>query len=396
MAETDKTKPKPEPKPEAAEEERSLLSYLNPFYGRVTVSQLLLFTKYFATLNKAGIPVLRTLATLARQVTNPRFRNLIFRMRDEVEGGLPLNMAFRKNEDVFGLLYVNLVRVGEESGRLFNVLDRLSQLLDRQLKLRRRVLSAMTYPAIITVVAVVVVLFLMLMVIPNFAKLFAQFGQELPWPTQVVIDTSAFIGNNFLNIIAVVLGFFLVLYQVNQTKSGKYFFDSLKLKIPMFGDLTLKYNIAMYARNLATLFQSGVTIINGMRISVEAVDNAVIAESLLSVVRDVEGGMPIAKALATVNVMPELSTQMIEVGEESGNLDEMLEKVADFYEDEINFLVDQMTAMVEPVFIVVLGSIVGFIVVAMYLPIFRMARVITGGSGGGSGGIGTGGLAGTP
>ncbi|NLI76688.1 MAG: type II secretion system F family protein [Candidatus Riflebacteria bacterium] len=393
MADTEKPKPTPDAKPaDGGEEERSLLSYLNPFYGRVTVSQLLLFTKYFATLNKAGIPVLRTLATLARQISNPRFRHIIFRMRDEVEGGLPLNMAFRKNEDIFGLLYVNLVRVGEESGRLFNVLDRLSQLLDRQLKLRRRVLSAMTYPAIITVVATGVVLFLMLVIIPNFAKLFQQFGQELPWATQVVIDTSTFIGNNFLNLTAVTLGFFLVIYQVNQTQGGKHFFDSVKLKIPMFGDLTLKYNIALYARNLATLFQSGVTIINGMRISVEAVDNAVIAESLLSVVRDVEGGMPIAKALTAVNVMPELSTQMIEVGEESGNLDEMLEKVADFYEDEINFLVDQLTAMVEPAFIVVLGGIVGFIVVAMYLPIFRMAKVITGGGGGGA----TPGLPGAP
>ncbi len=392
MADIERAKPAPEAKAkvkgsEGPDEERSLLSYLNPFYGRVTTAQLLLFTKYFATLNKAGIPVLRTLATLARQAVNPRFKNIIFRMRDEVEGGIPLNAAFRKNEDIFGLLYVNLVRVGEESGRLFNVLDRLATLLERQLKLRRRVLAAMTYPAIITVVATGVVLFLMLAVIPNFAKLFQQFGQELPWATQVVIDTSTFLGNNFLNITAIVLGFFLVLYQVNQTKGGKYFFDGLKLKVPLFGELTQKYNIALYARNLATLFQSGVTIITGMKISVEAVDNAVIAEALLSVVRDVEGGMPIAKALGQVNIMPELSTQMIEVGEESGNLDEMLEKVADFYEDEINFLVDQLTALVEPAFIVVLGSIVGFIVVAMYLPIFRMAKVVTGGGGaGGPGG----------
>lgn len=386
MAEIERAKPAPETKTkgsEGPEEERSLLSYLNPFYGRVTTAQLLLFTKYFATLNKAGISVLRTLATLARQMTNPRFRQIIFRMRDEVEGGIPLNAAFRKNEDVFGLLYVNLVRVGEESGRLFNVLDRLAALLERQLKLRRRVLAAMTYPAIITVVATGVVLFLMLAVIPNFAKLFQQFGQELPWATQVVIDTSTFIGNNFLNITAILLGIVLVLYQVNQTKGGKYFFDGLKLKVPMFGELTQKYNIALYARNLATLFQSGVTIITGMKISVEAVDNAVIAEALLSVVRDVEGGKPIAKALGQVNIMPELSTQMIEVGEESGNLDEMLEKVADFYEDEINFLIDQLTALVEPAFIVVLGSIVGFIVVAMYLPIFRMAKVVTGGGGAG-------------
>jgi len=383
----EKAKPKSEPKPPPEgyqEEEFSIFSYINPFYGRVTASQLLLFTKYFATLNKGGIPVLRTLGTLARQTANIRFRNIIVRMREEVEGGIPLNMAFRKNEEIFGLLYVNLIRVGEESGRLYNVLERLSSLLDRQLKLRRRVLAAMTYPAIISVVATGVVLFLMLAVIPNFAKLFAQFGQELPWATQTVIDVSNFIGENLLNILAVTLGFFLVIYQVNQTHGGKYFFDSMKLKLPMFGDLSQKYAVSMYSRNLATLFQSGVTIISGMKISVEAVDNLVISEALSTVVRDVEGGMPIAKALSAINVMPEMSTQMIEVGEESGNLDEMLEKVADFYEDEINFLVDQLTALVEPAFIVVLGTIVGFIVVAMYLPIFKMAKVVTGNAGAGS------------
>ncbi len=361
------------------EENRSILSYLNPFYNSIGLSDLLLFTKYFATLTKAGIPVLRSLGTLARQMSVWRFRQMVWQMREDVEGGIPLNMSFRKNEDVFGLLYINLIRVGEESGRMFMVLDRLSGLLERQIKLRRKVFAAMTYPAIITVVAAGVVAFLMLVVIPQFANLFQQFGQELPWPTQVVINTSSFIAQNILNLIAGFLIFLLAIYQVNQTPAGKYFFDSWKLKVPLFGSLTQKYNIAIFARNLATLFQSGITIITGMKIAIEAVDNRVIAEALEKVVNDVEGGVPIAKALEKVDIMPELSTQMIEVGEESGNLDEMLEKVADFYEDEINFLIDQMTAMVEPAFIVVLGSIVGFIVVAMYLPIFRMAKVVTGG-----------------
>ncbi|HEY9070896.1 MAG TPA: type II secretion system F family protein [Candidatus Ozemobacteraceae bacterium] len=366
-------------------EPRTLLSYINPFYGSVSLSERLLFTKYFATLTKAGIPVLRSLATLARQMQTGPFRKMIWEMRNDVEGGIPLNMAFRKNEDTFGLLYTNLIRVGEESGRLFNVLDRLSSLLDRQIKLRRKVLAAMTYPAIITLVATGVVLFLMLAVIPQFAKLFAQFGQELPWITQAVIDVSGFLGNNVLNLIAALVTFLLVIYQVNQTTAGRHFFDNLKLSLPLLGNLTQKYAIAMFARNMATLFQSGVTIITAMKISIESIENVIIADALKTVVNEVEGGQPIAKALVRVNIMPELSTQMIEVGEESGNLDDMLEKVADFYEDEINFLVDQLTAMVEPIFIVVLGTLVGIIVVAMYLPIFRMAKVVSGGAGGGAG-----------
>ena len=369
------------------EENRSVLSYLNPFYNSISLSERLLFTKYFATLTRAGISVLRSLSTLSRQMKTWRFRKMIWDMREEVEGGLPLNVTFKKNEDVFGILYANLIRVGEESGRLFMVLDRLTKLLERQISIRRKVMGALTYPAIIVFVATAVVLFLMLVVIPQFANLFEQFGQELPWLTQVVIDTSNFIGNNVLNLIAATIAFCIGVYQINNTESGRKFFDWLKLKIPMFGGLLQKYLIALYARNLATLFQSGVNIISAMKISNEVVENVVIAESLDQVVHEVEGGIPIARALARVNVMPELSTQMIEVGEESGNLDEMLEKVAEFYEDEINFIIDQLTALVEPAFIVVLGTIVGVIVLAMYLPIFRMAKVVSGGGGGGAGGV---------
>ena len=192
-----------------------------------------------------------------------------------------------------------------------------------------------------------------------------------------------FIGRNTLNLIAGAILAGIGLYQTNNSVGGRRFFDWIKLKLPMFGGLIQKYLIALYARNLATLFQSGVNIISAMKISNESVENVILAESLDVVVKDVEGGLPIARALARVNVMPELSTQMIEVGEESGNLDEMLEKVAEFYEDEINFIIDQVTALVEPAFIVVLGTIVGVIVLAMYLPIFRMAKVVSGGGGGG-------------
>jgi type IV pilus assembly protein PilC len=363
------------------EEQRSILSYLNPLHNVVYVSHILLFTKYFATLTRAGIPVLRSLATLSKQMTVWRLKSLVWKMREEVEGGLPLHQSFKKNEDIFGMLYVNLIKVGEESGRLFAVLDRLSGLLERSIRLRRKVMAALTYPAIITLVAVGVVSFLMLYVIPQFSKLFEQFGQELPWPTQLVITISNFLTANIINISALLMILSLVMYQVAQTEGGKRFFDGIKLRTPLFGGLVQKYSIAMFARNLASLFQSGVPIISSMKISIESVENTVLADALSKVVREIEGGIPIAKAIARVDLMPDLSTQMIEVGEESGNLDEMLEKVADFYEDEINFIVDQLASMIEPIFIVVLGSVVGGIVLAMYLPIFRMARVVSGGSG---------------
>lgn len=361
------------------EEVRSISSYINPFHGHVGLSEKLLFTKYFATLTKAGISVLRSLATLSRQMKTWRFKKMIWDMKEDVEGGMPLNVCFKRNDDVFGMLYANLIKVGEESGRLYMVLERLSSLLSRDMVLRRRVVSALTYPAIISLVAGGVVLFLLLFVIPQFANLFTQFNQELPYLTQIVIDLSNFIGNNVLNLLAGAVAAGVALYQINQSVSGRRFFDWLKLKFPVFGGLIQKYLIAMYARNLSTLFESGINIISAMKISNEAIDNVVIREHLEGVVMEVEGGVPIARAMARMDLMPELSTQMIEVGEESGNLDEMLEKVAEFYEDEINFLIDQITALVEPAFIVVIGTIVGFIVLAMYLPIFRMAKVVSGG-----------------
>lgn len=360
-------------------ENRSILSYFNPFYNKVGTSELLLFTKYFASLTRAGIPVLRSLSTLSRQMKKYRFRKIIWDSKNDVEGGSPLYLCFRRYDDIFGKLYCNLIRVGEESGRLVLVLDRLSALLERRIHIKRKVLSAMTYPAIIALVAFVVIVFLLTFVIPQFSAMFAQFNQELPWLTTKVIEFSAFLTENALAIIACFLALGIALYQVYHTTPGKRFFDRLGLWIPMIGGLMQKYTIALYARNLATLFESGINIISAMNISNEAVENLVIQESLEAVVKEVEGGIPIAKALSKAQIMPELSIQMIEVGEESGNLDEMLTRVAEFYEEEINFLIDQMTAMVEPCFIVVIGSIVGVIVMAMYLPIFRMAKVVSGG-----------------
>ncbi|MBP5469957.1 MAG: type II secretion system F family protein, partial [Candidatus Riflebacteria bacterium] len=350
-------------------ENRSILSYLNPFYGSVRTTELLLFTKYFASLSRAGIAVLRSLSTLSRQMNTYRLRKIIWDSKNEVEGGSPLYLCFRKYDDVFGMLYCNLIRVGEESGRLVLVLDRLSALLERRIQVKRKVIGAMTYPAIITLVATLVVIFLLTFVIPQFSRLFEQFNQQLPWLTQKVIDVSNFLTNNFISIFAAVLAIILIVYQINQTKVGRRFFDGIKLKVPVFGGLIQKYVIALYARNLATLFESGINIVSAMNISNEAVENVVIQKSLEDVVHEVEGGIPIAKALSKAKIMPELSVQMIEVGEESGNLDEMLTRVAEFYEDEINFLIDQITAMVEPAFIVVIGAITGVIVLAMYLPI---------------------------
>ena len=202
------------------EENRPILSYLNPFYGNIGLGERLLFTKYFATLSRAGISVLRSLGTLSRQMKTWRFRKIIWDSKSEVEGGMPLNLCFKKHDDVFGMLYANLIKVGEESGRLVMVLDRLTKLMERQISIRRRVIGAMTYPLIISAVAALVVMFLMLFVIPQFANLFTQFNQELPWLTQQVIGFSNFIGNNLLLLFAAGLAFFIILFQVNQTKPG--------------------------------------------------------------------------------------------------------------------------------------------------------------------------------
>lgn len=358
---------------------RSIFSYLNPFYNIISLYDILLFTKYFATLTKAGIPVIKSLRILATQMGKPTFRQKLIQMRTDVEGGVPLNIAFQKNDDIFSAIYISLIRTGEESGRLFYVLERLGELLTRQLQLRRRVQAAMFYPAFVCGVAFVVVAFLMTFVIPKFATLFKQFGQALPYPTQIVIQCSDFFTNNFLNIIALIIVAIIVYSEANRRPALKKRLDAVKLGIPVFGDLMLKFNVASFSRNIAILFQSGVSILNSMKLSLNSIDNFHIRDQVKNVIRDIEGGTTIAVALARSETMPELALNMIDIGEESGTLDEMLERVSSFYEEEINHTVDALTAFIEPVLMITLGLIVGTIVVAMYLPIFKMAKVVTGG-----------------
>ncbi|MFC1743938.1 type II secretion system F family protein [Candidatus Riflebacteria bacterium] len=367
------------PGTQARTQKRSFFSYFNPFHNIIGLYDILIFTKYFSTLTRAGIPVLKSLRILGNQMTKPDFRQKIVQMKHDVEGGVPLNIAFQKNDDIFNNIYISLIRTGEESGRLFFVLDKLGDLLTNQLNLRRRVQTALFYPAFVSLVAFMVVAFLMTFVIPKFATLFKQFGHDLPKPTQLVIWLSDFFTNNFFNILAFIFILFIVYSEVQRRPTLKKYLDRIRLQIAVFGDLILKYNVATFTRNISILFQSGVSIINSMKLSLNSVENLVIRDNVQHVIRDIEGGTTISQALSKTDIMPELALSMIDIGEESGTLDDMLERVSMFYEEEINHTVDTMTSFIEPVLMITLGLIVGTIVVAMYLPIFQMAKVVTGG-----------------
>ncbi|NLM18263.1 MAG: type II secretion system F family protein [Candidatus Riflebacteria bacterium] len=356
---------------------------------KVSDSELLIFTNYFCSMSKAGISPLHSLDVLSRHMTSPLMSEALQDCVKNLEGGRPIYVAMHNHESIFEPLYSNMIRVGEESGNLPLVLERLAALIERKIKIKRKVISVMTYPFIIFSVTLAVVAFLFYFVIPKFEKLFSQFGHELPGITKFVIGLSSFFVSHFMTLIALAILIFFLLKWFGKTAKGKYIFDNMKLSVPFFGILYEKYLIAVYATNLATLFKSGINIISAMAIAKESVDNEKIKNSLNSVEEDVQGGTKLSVAMDNSGVMPELAVQMINVGEESGSLDTMLENISGIYEDDVNFIIDQITVFLEPLFVIIISVFVAVILFAMYIPIFRMARVISGAQGNVPGGAGT-------
>jgi type IV pilus assembly protein PilC len=349
---------------------------LPKFGGGIKQKAVAVFTRQFSVMIDAGLPLVQCLDILGQQQDNKAFQKIILQVRQDVEAGSSLADALSKHPQAFTDLYVHMVAAGEAGGILDTILQRLASYIEKAVKLKSQVRSAMVYPVAVITIAIVVIYIILWKVIPVFATLFESLGTQLPFLTQVIVNVSRFIGNFWWLIFLVVGGAIFALRQYYQTDAGRYQIDKLMLKMPVIGGLLRKIAVARFCRTLGTLLASGVAILESLEITARTSGNAVIEESILQVRKDVEEGKTLAEPLARTEQFPPMVCQMVGVGEQTGAMDTMLNKIADFYEDEVDAAVEGMMALLEPVMIAFLGVVIGTIVVAMYLPMFSLISQI--------------------
>ncbi len=340
---------------------------------------LVVFTRQFGTMINAGLPLIQCLDILSTQSENKVLRETVGDVKNSVEAGSTFSDALKKHPKVFDELYTNMIHAGEVGGLLDTILTRLAKHIEKAMKLKGQIKSAMVYPTAIVGVAVIVISVLMVWVIPVFAQMFLEMSGGkigLPGPTQLVINVSNFFQSYWYAMGGTLVGVIIAIKRYYATVNGRIVIDRLLLKIPVVGDLIRKASVAKFTRTLGTLITSGVPLLEGLSICAKTSGNKVIEEALMNARVSISGGKTISEPLAKCNVFPKMVTHMIAVGESTGALDAMLGKIADFYEDEVDQAVDTLTSLLEPVMMVVLGTVIGFIVIAMYLPIFTMAQAI--------------------
>ena len=345
-------------------------------FGKVKAKDLAIFTRQFSVMIDAGLPLVQCLEILGAQQADKGFQKIIAAVRSDVEQGATLQTALSKHPKAFNDLYVNMVGAGEAGGILDVILQRLSGYIEKAVALTGKVKGAMTYPITVIVIAITVVSIIMVKVIPVFSQMYEGLGSSLPVPTQVCIMISNVLIHYFLVVLAFVVVIVVGTKQYYKTPSGHLVLDTLLLKIPVIGSMLRKVAVARFCRTLGTLTSSGVPILEGMDITARTAGNLVVHNAIMKAREAVEQGRNISGPLAETKVFPPMVIQMVGVGEATGALDAMLSKVADFYEDEVDSAVGAMTAMMEPLIIAVLGGVIGFIVVAMYMPIFNLANVM--------------------
>ena len=343
------------------------------FGGGVNAKELAIFTRQFSVMIDAGLPLVQCLEILGGQQENKFFQKVLINTRSMVESGSTLSTAMRSSPKVFDGLYVNMVEAGETGGILDIILQRLSTYIEKNVKLQRAVKSALVYPVGVLTIAGLVIFLLLWKVVPIFATLFAGLGVTLPLPTKIVIAMSNFVGSYFgLLIVAGIIGGIFGLKVWYGTPGGKFVLDTIILKLPVLGLLMRKIAVARFTRTLGTLISSGVPILEGLDITAKTSGNAVVERALQKVRKALEEGKSLTEPLKDSNVFPGMVTQMIAVGEQTGAMDAMLQKIADFYEEEVDAAVKDLLTAMEPVMIVFLGVVVGGVVISMYLPLFTL------------------------
>ncbi len=344
--------------------------------GKVSDRDLAIFTRQFATMIDAGLPLVQCLDILAQQQDNKTLKKTLQEVRVDVEGGSTFAAALKKHPKIFTPLYTNMVEAGEAGGILDTSLNRLAAYIEKAMALKKKVKSAMVYPSTIVTVAIVVVIFLLVYVIPSFQQMFAGFGVALPLPTVIVLEASRFVQANILYMIGAVIAMVVGFRMYYRTRGGKKFIDTILLKLPIFGPLIRKVAVAKFTRTLGTLISSGVAILEGLDITARTAGNKVVEEAIIKARTTIAQGKTIAEPLKASGVFPPMVVQMIAVGEQTGALDSMLAKIADFYDEEVDVAVAGLTSMLEPLLMVFLGVIIGGVVIAMYLPIFKLISVV--------------------
>jgi len=344
--------------------------------GKVSEQEVVIFTRQFATMIDAGLPLVQCLDILARQTENKEFAKVIGQVKTDVESGDSFADALRKHPRIYSDFYVNMVEAGEAGGILDTILARLAAYMEKAAALRSEVKGAMTYPAVIIGIAIVVIVFLLIYVIPVFADMFTSFGGTLPAPTRFVMFLSDLVKDYILYVIPLVVVAIWLFKRFYRTPKGKLTVDTLLLKLPVFGPLIQKVAVAKFTRTLGTLVSSGVPILDGLEITARTAGNKVVEGAVLAISSSIKEGQTIAEPLGRQAVFPSMVVQMIEVGENAGALDAMLNKIADFYDQEVDTAVAALTKLMEPMLMVFLGVVIGGMVVAMYLPIFKLAGAV--------------------
>ena len=362
--------------PKIKEKPKDILENIPIFQPKVTGKDLVIFTRQLSTMIDAGLPLVQCLQILSKQQDNSTFKRVLTELQTDVEAGTTLADSMRKHPKVFDNLYANMIEAGELGGILDTILSRLAAFKEKSMALQKKIKGAMTYPAICVAISLIILVIMLVFVIPVFAKMFKEFGSALPAPTQLVIDMSNGVKNN---IIYIMIAIFLSVYlfkKIYNSEKGRLKIDNFLLHAPIFGVLLRKVAVAKFTRTLSTMLQSGVPILDALQVVAKTSGNKVIERAVFRVADSIAEGRPIAEPLEESGVFPSMVVQMINVGESVGALDTMLEKIADFYDDEVDQAVENLTAMIEPLMMVFLGGMIGGLVVAMYLPIFNMAGAI--------------------
>jgi type IV pilus assembly protein PilC len=345
-------------------------------YRKIGLEELVIFTRQMATMIDAGLPLLQSLRIMSEQMENINFRAIINQVSDEVEGGSSFSEALTKHPKAFNRLFCAMIRVGETSGMFAEILQKIATYMEEEARLRRKVKSAMVYPMVVSGMAVLIVTFLLIKVIPTFKDIYTGFGAELPAPTLVVLSISHWVQNYILLIVFSCIAIFLLARGYYKTEPGRIFFDRLQFKIPVFGNILKKSALSRFTKTFGTLIASGVPMVQSLEIVESVAGNATIEYALKAVSRKIIAGEGVASPLAEAKVFPPMVIRMIDVGERTGKLDVMLQKISEFYDDQVNNAVNALTSLIEPLLIAFLGVVVGGIVIAMFLPILRLATIV--------------------
>jgi type IV pilus assembly protein PilC len=361
---------------EVGKEKKGLNLEINIRPAKVKLKELSVFSRQFATMVNSGLPILRGLAILAEQTDSKELARVLEAVRNDVEQGASLSAAMQKHPKVFNDLYIAMIRSGETGGVLDDVLLRLASLLEREVHLRQKIKSAMTYPIAVVALVILIMSAMLLFVVPQFKNIYAQLGGTLPLPTRVLLMMSEAMKKYwYIFILAVVVGRFLF-RRYKQTANGREVVDALKLRVPVFGSLFHKTALSRFSSTLGMLLRSGVPILQALDIVSDTVNNRVIAKAVADVQNSVREGESIAKPLSKHAIFPPMVVQMLAVGEETGQIDTMLDKVATFYDNEVEASVDALTSLIEPLLIAIIGGAVGAAVIALYMPMFNIIKLI--------------------